>query len=139
MPASSPPERPPAPRGRLWRGAPCGDPVAGRGATAVVGLVGLAIARIRDNDKPKPKPILIATPLTLKIISLPEGFTRARWRSGLAAVNQIARHKRDQPEAVPQGLPRGCHGELEAPGKFAGELASVGSLRGSSFRRPTTS
>jgi uncharacterized YceG family protein len=90
------------------------------GAIAVVGLLGsLALGTLRESAPP-PVPTVAPPPKPLKII-FPEGFTIVQMAERIAAVNEIAKERRNVTPKLKAAEYRRLTRRSKLPGTFAGD------------------
>ena len=90
------------------------------GAIAVVGLLGsLALGALRESAPP-PVPTVAPPPKPLKII-FPEGFTIVQMAERIAAVNEIAKERRNVTPKLKAAEYRRLTRRSKLPGTFAGD------------------
>jgi UPF0755 protein len=90
------------------------------GAIAVVGLLGsLALGALRESEPP-PVPTVAPPPKPLKII-FPEGFTIVQMAERIAAVNEIAKERRNVTPKLKAAEYRRLTRRSKLPGTFAGD------------------
>jgi uncharacterized YceG family protein len=93
------------------------------GAIAVVGLLGsLALGALRESAPP-PVPSVAPPPKPLKII-FPEGFTIVQMAERIAAVNEIAKERRNVTPKLKAAEYRRLTRRSKLPGTFAGDRKS---------------
>jgi UPF0755 protein len=93
------------------------------GAIAVVGLLGsLALGALRESAPP-PVPTVAPPPKPLKII-FPEGFTIVQMAERIAAVNEIAKERRNVTPKLKAAEYRRLTRRSKLPGTFAGDRKS---------------
>jgi uncharacterized YceG family protein len=91
------------------------------GAVALVGLVAaFALGTMRESAPPPPTTTALPPPKPLKII-FPEGFTRAQMAERIAAVNTIAREKRNVKPLLKVAEYERLTRRSKLPGEFAGD------------------
>jgi UPF0755 protein len=95
------------------------------GALAVVGVLGtLALGALRESSSPPPAPTVAPPPKPLKIV-FPEGFTIEQMAQRIAAVNTIAKERRN----VTPKLKAAEYRRLTRRSKLPGEFAEDGKSR----------
>ena len=90
------------------------------GSIALVGLLGsLALGALRESPPP-PTPVVVPPPKPLKII-FPEGFTIEQMAERIAAVNKLAKERRNVTPKLKAGEYTRLTRRSKLPGEFAGD------------------